>query len=180
MNLFRRRSSRALVVGSGHRPPLRIDFPQRNKHNNMQRAKSSFLKRHSLVSSFGFVASDLEQTMVHCKDRLKAAGTEGSGQTHLFLHLKQTHVSQWDTCCSLRDAQDHSSPQTPAEKQSTLAESFNHRVPYENGPSGQLLQTQSRCVPLKIWCPYIQWRRRFINMLKMFDPRFVLQSHNGA
>ena len=123
MNLFRRRSSRALV-GSGHRPPLRIDFPQRNKHNNMQRAKSSFLKRHSLVSSFGFVASDLEQTTVRCKVCLKAAGTEG--------------------------------------------------------PSGQLLQTQSRCVPLKIWCPYIQWRRRFINMLKMFDPRFVLQSHNGA
>ena len=41
-------------------------------------------------------------------------------------------------------------------------------------PGGQLLQMQSRCIS------YIQWSRRFIHTLKMFDPRFVLRSHNGA
>ena len=45
-------------------------------------------------------------------------------------------------------------PQTPAIKQRTLA------------------QMQSRCISVKSW--------RFINMLKMFDPRFVLRSQNGC
>ena len=62
---------------------------------------------------------------------LKAFATKGSGPTHLLQHLKQMHVSEWDTCCSLRDVQDRCSPQTHAKKQPTLAESFNHCVPYE-------------------------------------------------
>ena len=55
--------------------------------------------------------------------------TKDSGPTHLSEPLKQTNLSEWDTCCTLRE--DRGSPQTPALKQLTLAESFNHCVPYE-------------------------------------------------
>ena len=49
------------------------------------------------------------------------------------------------------------------------------------GPSGQLLRMQSLCISLKIWFPYLQWKSwRFTHVLKTFDPRFVLWSHNGA
>ena len=38
------------------------------------------------------------------------------------------HVSQWDTCWL---QENHGSPQTPAVKQPTLAESCNNCVPYD-------------------------------------------------
>uniref|UniRef100_A0A671VSC7 Family with sequence similarity 113 n=1 Tax=Sparus aurata TaxID=8175 RepID=A0A671VSC7_SPAAU len=111
--LLRRCSSRAPVVHSQLRPPPRIDFSQRNKHN-MQR--------------LGFVASDLEQTTVRCKVCSKAYATKGSGPNHFFQHLKQTHASQWDTCCSLQDVQTAAAHKHPLK---ASEESFNHCVPYE-------------------------------------------------
>ena len=70
------------------------------------------------------MASDLEQTMVHCTVCSKAVVIKDSGPTHLSEPLKQTHVSEWLTTRR---------PRQPirAIKQLTLAESFNHCVPYE-------------------------------------------------
>ena len=69
-NLLCRHSSWAPVVYIELRPPPALTF-QRNKHN-MQRGRSSFLKRHRLVSS--------------CKFCSKAAVTKDSGPTHAQDH----------------------------------------------------------------------------------------------
>ena len=109
---------------------------------------------------------DIKKNTVHCKVCLKAVTTKGSRQSHLFKHLRQTHVLQWDTCYSLQDAQDRS-PQTPAKKKQTLAEWFYHCVLYDKKGSWWTVFTDA--ATLKIWCPYIQWKRqRFIHMLKNF------------
>ena len=94
------------------------------------------------------------------------------------------HVSEWDTCCSLQDVQDSDSPQTPAKKHPTLAESFYRCVPYDKKWSRWKAFTDTVTLNIvficQYMCHYIRWSQRFIHILKMFDPRFVLRSHNGS
>ena len=56
-------------------------------------------------------------------------------------------LSQRDTCCSLQDTQECGSPQTPAMKQTKLAESFIIVSRMRRKRHGeQLLRMQSRCI----------------------------------
>lgn len=109
--------------------------PAPTQMHSMAASKDELVPKKGTVSSvvwnwFGFVASDSEQTTTYCKVCCKAVATKGSSMTNLFQHLKQRHAAEWEKCCSLRDSQE-SCPQTPAKKQSTIADSFSHCVPYD-------------------------------------------------
>ena len=121
--LLLRRSSWAPVVHSGLRP--HTDFPQRNKHNNVQRVKSLFPKRHCLVSTLVLwrQTSNKPRPVAQFVQRLLWLKT---ADQHIYLSLSNRRMYQ---SCSLPE--DRGSPQTPAIKQLTVAVSFNHCVPYE-------------------------------------------------
>ena len=139
--LFLRHSSWAPILHSGLRP--RIDFPQKNKCSSMQHAKSSFLKWHCFVSSLVLWRRTSNKPQYPCS---KAVVTKDSGPTHLSEPLKQAHISEWDTCCSLQE--DRSRSESPAIKQLTLADTFNYCVPYEK--KGYRLSAVTDAVTLHI------------------------------
>ena len=79
---------RAGLTGSVDSFQLHVYFSQRHKHNNMPANKEGLILRRGTVlplfwNWFGFVASDLIQTIVYCKICLKAVVTNGDSQTDL-------------------------------------------------------------------------------------------------
>lgn len=70
-----------------------------------------------------FLASDLKQTIVHCKVCQKSVATKSSRMANLFQHLKQRkQLSGKMKCAALPVAEDSRSPETTAEEWVTKVE----------------------------------------------------------
>lgn len=126
---------------------------------------------------FAFLVSDTEQITPHCKVCLKAVATKGSSTTNLFQHLKQRHAAEWEVCASQRREQDRSS-HTPAKKQTTIVERFLNCNPYDKkGPRWKAITDSVAKYIAKDMVPiYTVEKPRFIDMIKVLDPRYVLPS----
>ena len=104
-----------------------IDLPQRNKHNNMQQAKSSFLKcTVSVEAWFCSVGPGTNHGPLHT---LFKGFCDWRQRTNTFICASQTDARMREGHLLLTTRK----PRQPtrAIKQLTLAESFNHCVPYE-------------------------------------------------
>nr|XP_055024623.1 E3 SUMO-protein ligase ZBED1-like [Misgurnus anguillicaudatus] len=125
---------------------------------------------------FGFHAADQTQTKPCCKICFKAVATGSSSTTNLFQHLRNKHREEWEKCSRLRS--ENGSSSTPAEKQTTLPESFTNCVPYDkNGVRWKAITEAITFYIATDMLPiYSVEKRGFNNMLKVLDARYVVPS----